>query len=359
MSVMNLEPMTSGDVYASRIGRALNSGFVALMISVGHRTRLFDTMAQLPPSTSMDIAAAAGLTERYVREWLGAMTTARIIQYDLRTATYFLPVEYAAVLSRGAGAASLAPAAQMFSLLASMEDLVVAGFVGGGGVTAEAYGRLDALLYEEKRELIDDDFVEAMLELTPGLDLRLAAGATVLDIGCGEGTVLTILARKFPRSVFRGYDLSQEAIDRANERAAEADLANVDFAVGDVASLDEIRAYDLILALESIHKQAFPRLVLRNVANALRRDGVFLMQEVAASSHLARNAENPFAPMLYALSLMHAVPVALAQDGEALGRMWGEERARQMLTEAGFAKLRFESIAIDPLRYYCVASRAS
>ena len=357
MTVMNLEPTLSADVYASRIGRTLNSGFVALMISVGHRTRLFDTMATLPPSTSMDIATAAGLTERYVREWLGAMTTARIVHYDLRTGTYFLPIEYAAVLSRGAGTASLAPAAQMLALLAGVEDLVVAGFQSGGGVAAEAYSRLDALLGEEKRQLVDDDHVETILELMPGIDLRLAAGATVLDAGCGDGALLTMLARKFPSSTFRGYDVSHAAIRRANERAGEADLTNIEFAVGDVASLEEPRTYDLILAMESIHEQAFPRLVLSNLNNALRRDGVFLMQEVAASSHVARNVENPFAPMLYALSLMHAVPVALAQEGEALGRMWGEERARQMLSEAGFGKLRFESIATDPLRYYCVAMK--
>lgn len=189
------------------------------------------------------------------------------------------------------------------------------------------------------------------------MDLRLAAGACVLDAGCGDGAVLTTLARMFPRSGFRGYDISPEAIERANERVDEAGLTNIELAVGDVASLDEPRSYDLVLALESIHEQAFPRLVLRNIATALKRDGVLLMQEVAASSHLARNVENPFAPMLYALSLLHAVPVSLAQDGEALGRMWGEERARQMLAEAGFTKTRFEGIASDPLRYYCVAGR--
>lgn len=357
MSVMNLEPQISADVYASRIGRTLNNGFVSLMISIGHRTRLFDAMASLPPSTSNDIAVAAGLTERYVREWLAGMTMARIVQYDVRTGTFFLPIEYAAVLSRGAGTGNLAPAAQMLSLLADLEDLVVAGFHGGGGVMPEAYGRLHTLLADEKRQHVDEEYVEALLELMPGLDLRLASGGCVLDAGCGDGAVLMILARMFPRSAFRGYDISHESIDRANERVEEAGLQNIEFVVGDVASLDEPRSYDLVLALESIHEQAFPRLVLRNIANALKRDGVFLMQEVASSSHLARNAENPYAPMLYALSLMHAVPVALAQDGEALGRMWGEERARQMLTEAGFTKTRFDEIASDPLRYYCVAGK--
>ena len=357
MTVMNLEPSVSADVYASRIGRTLNSGFVALLISVGHRTRLFDTMASLPPSTSNDIAVTAGLTERYVREWLAAMTTARIVHYDLRTGTYFLPIEYAAVLSRGAGSGNLAPAAQLLSLLADVEDLVVAGFHGGGGVVPEAYERVHALLESEKRQVVDEEYVEAMLELMPGMELRLAAGATVLDAGCGDGAVLLVLARMFPRSAFRGYDISPEAIARANERLDESGLQNADFTVADLATLDEPRSYDLVLGLESIHEQAFPRLVLRNIANALKRDGVFLMQEVAASSHLARNVDNPYAPMLYALSLMHAVPIALAQDGEALGRMWGEERARQMLKEAGLPRTQFESLASDSLRQFCVAMK--
>ena len=355
MSVMNLEPQISADVYANRIGRTVNSGFVSLMISIGHRTRLFDVMASLPPSTSNDIAIAAGLTERYVREWLAAMTTARILHYDVRTGTYFLPIEYAAVLTRGAGTGNLAPAAQLLSMLAEVEDMVVAGFHGGGGVMPEAYDRLHGLLADEKRLQIDEEYAEAVLELMPGMDMRLAAGACVLDAGCGDGAMLLTLARMFPRSAFRGYDISHEAIGRANERVDESGLQNIEFVVGDVASLDEPRSYDLIIALESIHEQAFPRLVLRNVANALKRDGVFLMQEIAASSHLARNAENPYAPMLYALSLLHAVPISLAQDGEALGRMWGEERARQMLQEAGFAKMRFDGIASDPMRYYCIA----
>jgi 2-polyprenyl-3-methyl-5-hydroxy-6-metoxy-1,4-benzoquinol methylase len=352
-----MEISAGADVFANRIGRTLNSGFIALMISVGHRTGLFDALAALPPATSSDVAGAAGLTERYVREWLAAMTAARIVHYDVRTGTYFLPIEYAAVLARGAGSTNLAPAAQLFSLLAGLEDLVVAGFQGGGGVMPEAYERLHELLSAEKRPLIDEEYVEALLELMPGMDLRLAAGATVLDAGCGDGTLLTMMARMFPRSAFRGYDISRQAIDRANDRAEEADLQNIEFAVGDIASLDEPRTYDLVLALESIHEQPFARLALRNIANALRRDAVFLMQEVAASSHLSRNLDNPYSPMLYALSVMHAVPVALAQEGEALGRMWGEERARQMLLESGFTKLCFETIASDPLRYYCVAMK--
>ena len=232
MSVMNLEPQTSADVYANRIGRTLNSGFVSLMISVGHRTRLFDMMATLPPMTSNDIAAASGLTERYVREWLAAMTTARIVQYDVRTGTYFLPIEYAAVLSRAAGSGNLAPAAQLLSMLARVEDAVVDGFHGGGGVMPEAYDQMHAFLAEEKRQQIDENYVETLLELMPGMDLRLAAGASVLDAGCGAGVPITqILSERFD---VIGVDLSETQIELAKKNVPEAaflckDMTQLDF----------------------------------------------------------------------------------------------------------------------------------
>lgn len=356
MTVM--EHSTGADVYAGRVARTLNSGFITMMISVGHRTSLFDVMAALPPSTSSEVAVAAGLAERYVREWLAAMTSAHIIDYDPRTATYFLPIEYAAVLSRSAGPNNLAPAAQLLSMLASVEDLVVAGFHGGGGVMPQAYEKITEMMAHEKRHRIDESYVDALLRLMPGMRRRLERGAQVLDVGCGDGALIHAMAREFPRSTFRGYDIARNAIQRALEQREEAGIGNVDYIQGDAVRIHEPGTYDLVLALESLHELPFPTAVLRNVATALLPDGVFLMQEAAASSHLARNVEHPFAPMMYALSTMHAVPVALAdQRGEALGRMWGKERASRMLAEAGFRNVRVETLAMDPLSYYWVAMK--
>jgi 2-polyprenyl-3-methyl-5-hydroxy-6-metoxy-1,4-benzoquinol methylase len=352
-----MDQSVGAGVYAGRVARTLNNGFTALMISIGHRTGLFDVLAALPPSTSEQIARAAGLAERYVREWLAAMTSALVIDHEPRTATYFLPVEYAAVLSRGAGSNSLAPAAQLLSLLAGVEDLVVAGFRSGCGVMPEAYEQMNELLSDDRRQIVDESYVNAILDVIPGLRMHLDLGARVLDAGCGDGALVEVMARMFPRSLFRGYDLSHGAIRRACERASEGELRNVEFAVGDVASLDEPRAYDLVLAFDTMHEQSYPRLVLRKIAASLKRDGIFVMQEVAVSSHLSRAAEHPFAPMLFALSTMHSVPVALAQEGEALGRMWGQERAAKMLAEAGFRNVRFETVGSDAISYFAVAAR--
>jgi len=345
-------------VYAGRVVRTLNSGFITMMISVGHRTSLFDVMAALPPATSHEIASAAGLAERYVREWLAAMTSAHIVDHDARTSTYSLPIEYAAVLARAAGSTNLAPMAEMLSVLASTEDLVVAGFRGGGGIDPQAYERLRGLMSSLKRESIDESYVDALLRLMPGMGARLQRGAVVLDVGCGDGVLLNALARRFPRSRFRGCDISRAAIEHAYEQRDEAGIGNVEFLHRDALHIEESRSYDLVLALESLHEQSFPAKVLRTIAAALVDDGVFLMQETTASSQLVRNAEHPFAPMLYALSCLHAVPVAMGEDrGEALGRMWGKERAARMLEQAGFHDVRFEALAADPLSYYCIAMK--
>src|SRR3712207_4265528 len=100
------------EAFAGQMVGILNGAALAQQISLGHHTGLFDTMAGLPPSTSEQIAEAAGLNERYVREWLGSMVTGRIIEYDPTNRTYRLPPEHAGALTRAAGPHNLGAFAQ-------------------------------------------------------------------------------------------------------------------------------------------------------------------------------------------------------------------------------------------------------
>ena len=62
-----LEAPLDGDAaekFANRLLGVLNSGSIAVLVSIGHQTALFDTMAALPPATSQQIAGAARLNER-------------------------------------------------------------------------------------------------------------------------------------------------------------------------------------------------------------------------------------------------------------------------------------------------------
>ncbi|HEY9697124.1 MAG TPA: transcriptional regulator, partial [Trichocoleus sp.] len=112
------------EAFTEQMLNILNSGAISLMTSIGHRTELFDTMAELAPSTSQQIAEAAGLNERYVREWLGAMVTGRIVEYDPIAKTYTLPAEHAAFLTRAVASDNIAVFAQYIPLLGAVEEQI-------------------------------------------------------------------------------------------------------------------------------------------------------------------------------------------------------------------------------------------
>jgi hypothetical protein len=63
----NLLDQNKADIFADRMLNTLNEGALALMTSLGHRTRLFDVMSGLPPSTSEQIANAAGIMTRRIK----------------------------------------------------------------------------------------------------------------------------------------------------------------------------------------------------------------------------------------------------------------------------------------------------
>jgi len=345
------------EAFAERMLGVLNDAAIALMTSVGHRTGLFDAMAGLPPSTSGQIADAANLDERYVREWLAAMVVGRIVEHDSDGEIYRLPPEHAAWLTRAATPDNIAVAAQFVPVLASVEDRIVECFERGGGVPYSAYGRFHEVMAEDSGQTVVAALTDHILPLVPGLTDRLEEGIDVLDVGCGSGRAMNLLARRFPNSRFVGCDFSEEAIARARAEAAEHGATNVRFEVRDAAALEKKERYDLITTFDAIHDQAKPAAVLEGIAQALRAEGVYLMQDIAGSSRLHNNMDHPLGPFLYAISTMHCMTVSLAQGGEGLGTMWGEEKAREMLEEAGFGEVEVKQLPHDFQNSYYVAKK--
>ena len=343
--------------FAERMVDVLNEGAIALMTSIGHRTGLFDAMAGLPPSTSEQIATAADLKERYVREWLAAMVVGRIVEHNPEDETYYLPQEHAAFLTRVASPDNIAVTAQLIPLMGSVEDSIVESFKNGGGVPYSAFPRFHEVMAEDSGQTVVAALTDHILPLVPGLIGRLESGIEVLDVGCGSGRALNLMARMFSNSRFVGYDFSEEAIVRARTEAKEHGTTNARFEVKDAAVLDEKARYDLITTFDAIHDQADPAAVLKGIAAALKEDGVYLMQDIAGSSHLHNNLDHPIAPLLYTVSTMHCMTVSLAQGGEGLGTMWGEEKAREMLEEAGFKKVEVKQLPHDIFNNYFIITK--
>jgi SAM-dependent methyltransferase len=343
------------EAFTDRLLDTLNSGALALMTSIGHRTGLFDALGDGAPVTSEELAAEAGLDERYVREWLGAMLTGGIVEHDPATRRFSLPAEHAAALTRAAAPNNLAALAQYIGLLGTVEDRIVECFEKGGGVPYEEHGRFQEVMAEDSGQTVLPVLTDAILPLVPGLTDKLEAGIRVLDVGCGSARALNLMARHYPKSCFVGYDISQEGID-AGRREANG-TPNLRLEVRDVTDLPDVAAYDLITAFDAIHDQAHPDRVLLGIYRALRPNGVFLMQDISASSDVAKNVDHPIGTLLYTISCMHCMTVSLACNGHGLGAMWGREKAHEMLAEAGFKRVRIHDLPHDPQNCYYVVRK--
>ena len=343
------------DAFATRLTGILNSGALALGLSIGHRTGLFDALEALPPTTSEQIADHAGLNERYVREWLGAMVTGGVVEYDPADTSYRLPPEHAALLTRRSSPNNLAVAAQFLPVIASVEDRIVECFREGGGVGYDHFDRFHEVMAEESRQTVVAALFDHILPLAAELPGRLRDGIEVADNGCGMGRALIALASEYPNSRFTGFDLSSEAIEDATDRARLLGLRNVRFETLDLSKFDRPAAFDLVTAFDVIHDQAKPARVLENVRAALRPDGVFLMQDIRTSSHLENNVEHALGPFLYTISYNHCMTVSLARDGAGLGTCWGRELAEQMLHEARFPDVAVFQLEHDMMNDFYVA----
>ena len=349
--MVETEAASSAD-FAERMTRMLNEAALALMVSVGHRTGLFDVMAAMPETTSAEIASGAALDERYVREWLAAMTTGGIVKHDGAMGTFSLPADHAAWLTRSAGPDNLAIQAQYIGLLALVEDQIVDCFRRGGGVPYSAFPKFQALMAEDSGAAHDASLIGVTLPLVPGLVDRLRDGIDVADVGCGSGHAVNLMADAFPRSRFVGFDLSDIGLAAAAAEASHKALTNARFEKRDAARLGETARYDLITTFDTVHDQARPDLVLAGIAQALRPGGSYLCVDIAASSKLSDNLDHPLGPFLYTISCMHCMTVSLAEDGMGLGAMWGEQKAREMLRDAGFTSIEVVHVGGDLSVYF-------
>ena len=239
---------------------------------------------------------------------------------------------------------------QYIAIMGCVEDDIVECFRKGGGVPYEKFPRFHEVMAEDSGQSVLSSLESHILPLAPGLTERLASGIRVLDAGCGRGSVLTRLAELYPRSRFVGMDLSREATEYARAKATKQGLHNVEFIAADLSPFDttaEPEAFDFVTTFEAMDDLANPLNVLKGIYRTLKSDGVYLMQDISGTSHVDKDIEHPIGTFLYTISCMHCMTVSLAQGGEGLGAMWGEERTRQYLQKAGFRSITTHRLAHD------------
>lgn len=338
--------------FAGSLVDMINKGALSLMISIGHQTGLFDVLYDLPEATSEEIAEKAGLNERYVREWLKAMAVGGIVSVDPTSSFFHLPAEHAHFLSRKNPSDNIALFTQYIPVLSSVESKIIQCFKNGGGVPYDEQGRFHEVMAEDSGQTVLSSLIDVILPLIPGLKGKLERGIRVLDIGCGSGRALVLMAEKYPNSTFLGLDLCSEPLEKGRKAAKAKGLKNLVFQQADLTNYQPEGRFDLITAFDAIHDQARPDKVLKTVFDCLADDGDFLMQDIDASESVYNNLNHPFAPLLYTTSTIHCMSVSLAQGGMGLGTMWGVELANRMLREAGFTHIKENRLEHDQMNCY-------
>ena len=352
--------------FSEKMTDILNYGALNLAMAIGYRNRIFDILEDLnKPVTIKEIAAAASLSERYIREWLGIMVMGKIIKLSKSPDgenIYFLPPDHASFLTRKSGNNNLGVYTQEIPLLTTCAMASVnKAFKTGNGISFSQYPDFQQFMAELANAKHKKMLIQEFLPSVENGKLlgRLNSGIRVCDLGCGQGVALNLMARAFPKSTFTGIDNHEEAIRTGSAEAREMGLSNVVYKEIDAAKIHEskkfFRQFDYICAFDSIHDQSHPLEVLRGIRYMLAPGGAFSMIDIKAFSNPADNLDHPLGAFLYTVSLMHCMPVGLNDNGTGLGMMWGREKAEAMLRAAGYEHIEIIEMEHDPfnLHYFC------
>jgi SAM-dependent methyltransferase len=312
----------------------------AALVAIGDRLGLYKAMAGAGPLTPGQLAERTGTSEVYLREWLANQACGGYVEYDPGRGTFALSEEQAVALAREDSPAFVAAAFQAAAGLASARDAVADAFRSGRGVPREAYGpELAEATGRIARTRYSEGLLRRWLGAVPGIIARLEAGASVADLGCGQGAVLLALARAFPRSRFAGFDADGASVDAARRAAREAGLeGSVRFDAVSAAAIPG-QGYDLVMCVESLHEMGDPPGVARRVRAALAAEGVWLIVEPFASGRLEDDA-GPWGRLVSSMSALHCLPVSLSDGGGALGPRAGAAAIAEVVRAAGFGRVR-------------------
>ena len=352
--------------FAGKLNEILNYGALNLAIAIGYKNRIFDILEDLnKPVTIKEIASASKLNARYLKEWLGVMVSGKIIEISTNPNEediYLLPSEHALYLTRKSESNNRGVYTQELPLLtACAMESVNEGFKTGEGVPFSKYPDFQQFMAEtsdaKHKKVLINDFLPSVEN---GQLLNcLHEGIKVCDLGCGQGVALNLMAETFPNSIFTGIDNHEAAIIEARKAAQEMNLSNANYLVLDAAKIIQkeefFGLFNYICAFDAIHDQSHPLEVLKGIRAMLVPGGMFSMVDIKAGSNQTDNIDHPLAPFLYAVSLMHCMPVGLNNNGTGLGMMWGQEKAESLLKKAGFEQVEIIEMERDPfnLHYFC------
>jgi SAM-dependent methyltransferase len=354
--------VTASEALVERLFGATVGALELLSVHLGTHLGLYRALRDAGPLTSTGLAAAAGIHERYAREWLEQQAVAGLLDVEDAAAPaaergYALPPEHAGVLAEPDDAAHVAPFGAMLAGIGGILPALAEAYRTGGGVPYADYGA-DFRHGQGgiNRPAFRQDLPGAWLPALPEVHERLrdaARPARVADVGCGHGWAAVAVAEAYPAAGIDGIDLDAASIADARAHAAEAGVADrVRFLEADAAALARTGPYDLVLMLEVLHDLARPVEALAGIRAALAPGGSLLI----ADERVADAFEAPgdeVERMMYGWSVLHCLPTSMTeQPSAALGTVLRAGTVQSLAAEAGYGEAEVLGIENDLFRFY-------
>lgn len=333
---------TTTQAFSEKAMRDLSGMTTVLMASVGDRLGLFEALASGGPATSKELSERAGVSERYVREWYGAMVHAGYLQWDPTTQRAVLPAAHVPVLVNGNGLYYMGGNYQWAVAGSKTTEELIRAFRTGEGIEQDSFDENMAIGIERSSAAMYEHLlVEEWIAAVPNVKQRLEQGVSVADVGSGGGRALIELAKAFPSSSYVGYDIFEPAVERGKANAKRA-------GVDDRVSFQKVDAtkplpgqFDVILSFDVVHDVSDPVALLRSVRGALRSEGIYVMVEPTGFESIDETPPNAMRALQYAASLLYCLPVSLTSGGEGLGATGLTVSKVEELSEAaGFNDVR-------------------
>ena len=345
-------------------GRLFMAGLEALellAVELGLRLGLYETLAGRGATTSTELAGAAGIAERYAREWLEQQAVTGILTVDdtdgtAEHRTYTLPPAHAHVLLDPDSPANTTPLAGFLAAGGRILPLVADAFRSGGGVPYADY-EIQDLQAAFTRPVFKHSLVQEWLPALTDIQCRLEAGEAlrIAEIGCGEGLAAVAIASAYPNVHVDGFDIDDASVAAARKHASDAGVAErVRFEVWDASGHDHTPShrYDLVMAIEMLHDVPDPVGILRTM-RSLRGEGgeVLIADERVADAFTAPGDE--MERFMYVASVLHCLPVGMVEEGSAgTGTVIRADTVRRYGTDAGFTSVNVLPVEHPQFRLY-------
>jgi SAM-dependent methyltransferase len=336
------QPLDWGKVkeFAGLMTNDLGAAMQGALSYVGDRLGIFKSLADSGAVTSVELATKTGLNERYLREWLGAMTAAKYINYDPASGRYSMPREHAMILADETSPFFMGGFMQIVAPEVGMAPKLLESFRTGKGIPQSEYPpEVFEGIERGSAPMYRHSLIRKWMPAMPQVVEALNAGGSALDVGCGSGRAVIALAGAYPNAKLFGYDGHPGSVERARANAHAAGVSDrVVFDVIDCTKLPAAK-FDFIATFDVVHDSVDPVGLLKSIRGALKPDGTYLMVEVNVSNKPEDNI-NPMGRMMYSASTLYCMTVSLAHGGAGIGAMMGEPKAKELAEQAGFKRFK-------------------